>query len=59
MTRRDNLTRFLGALLIVLGIASFIVLAAALSPMDGFPPILFVPLFFIVAGAFIANRAES
>ena len=55
----DNLTRFLGSLIIVTGVGLFVWFAAASSPLHGLPPILIPPLLLILAGAFIANKADS
>jgi hypothetical protein len=55
----DNLTRFLGAAILMLGVVTFILLGTSRSLKSEHKPVLAVPVFFIIAGAYIANRANS
>ena len=59
MTTRDNLTRFLGSLLMVGSLTAFILIGASSMPASGFSPDLYPCVGGFVIGAFIANRSRS
>lgn len=54
-----DLQRLAGAVLLVLGISSVVLMAAAMTPIKHTPWVLAGPVVMMLAGAYLANKAGA